>query len=214
MEKPVVVCMQNVAASGGYYVSAGADHIVAHHTTVTGSIGVVMPLYDVSTLMQDLGIKNRTLKAGEHKDIGSPFVERTEEEWNEEKRILTKLLAKMHARFVSVVAEGRGMKQERVRELANGRIFTSTEAKEVGLIDEIGYQDDAVDAVKKLTGLRSVHLVAYSRRLSLQQVLMTMATKTSAEVRVGPEFQKIRGGKPMYLWTPGADRSDQRSLRP
>lgn len=134
--KPVVVSMGDVAASGGYYISAPADYIYANGASLTGSIGVIFQLLNFEELAKKVGIDDVTLHAGEHKDIGNPFRPMTAEE----KQLLTVLLKQVHEQFIGAVAEGRKGKltEEQVRKLATGEIWTGEGAVKAGLVDEVG----------------------------------------------------------------------------
>lgn len=153
----VVAIMGSMAASGGYYACAGADWIVAHPTTITGSIGVKMTSFNVRRLAERLGVDEETIASGPNKNILSPFQTLTEEQ----RALLQKIVDSMQDRFVSIVAGGRRMDESRVRELADGRIFLGTEAKEAGLVDEVGYLADAMARVAERLGGKTPVYVAY-----------------------------------------------------
>ena len=140
---PVYVVMGSVAASGGYYISAEADRIFASAETLTGSIGVIMSGLNYSELMENVGIDDTTVKSGEFKDIGSSTRPWTEEEI----RILQELIDGSYQRFVDIVASGRGMDRQDALAVADGRIFDGSQAKELGLVDDIGYFEDALEAM-------------------------------------------------------------------
>jgi len=203
--KPVVACLMDVAASGGYYVSVACDRIIAHPTTVTGSIGVMMPLYDVTGLMSKIGIQDETMATGPFKDIGSPFKAKDEQQKAREREILQGILTEMYERFVSVVAEGRRMEPQRVRELADGRIFTGPQALALGLVDEIGYESDAVAAAKKLAGVEKVHLVRYRRVIPLSEILSVYSRGPSLTLDVG-QGVGLHQMRPLFLWVPPVPR--------
>jgi protease-4 len=148
-EKPVVVSMGSVAASGGYYAAAPADLIVANPSTITGSIGVRMQLANLEELFGKIGIKQFALTTGKFKDAGSPFKPLTVED----RAYLESVIQDMHEQFVADVAEGRGMLLEDVRPLADGRIFTGNAAFDVGLVDELGDLEEAFEKLKVLSGL-------------------------------------------------------------
>lgn len=200
--KPVVVLMGDVAASGGYYIAAPADRIVAHPTTVTGSIGVMMPLYDMTGLMEKVGVRNESLTTGPYKDIGSPFVEKSEEQRRKEREILRGIIDSMYERFIDVVAAGRGLEPQAVRQLADGRIFTSAQARDQGLVDEIGYRSDAVEALKELSGTQEVQLVEYRRVLSLSDMIASFAAGANLSVRLPGGMDLLQYARPMYMWLP------------
>ncbi|MDR5659278.1 signal peptide peptidase SppA [Serpentinicella sp. ANB-PHB4] len=156
-ELPIYVSMGNMAASGGYYISADADKIFAGQETITGSIGVVMSSLNFAGLMEQYGITDNTIKSGEYKDIGSISRAMTEDEQN----VLQGLIDNSYDRFVDVIVKGRGMSEERVKQLADGRIYDGMQAKEVGLIDEIGYFDDVVKALETDLALDTPEVFAY-----------------------------------------------------
>ena len=147
--KPVVVSMGAVAASGGYYVAMAAREVYANPATLTGSIGVKLQTPNVEGLMQRLGIEAQTLTTGRLKDAGSPYRAMNEEE----KRYLNGLIADMQDEFVQVVAEGRKLPQDTVRQLADGRAFTGRQALQAKLIDHLGDKEDALLRLTALAGL-------------------------------------------------------------
>ncbi|UCE71652.1 MAG: signal peptide peptidase SppA [Nitrospiraceae bacterium] len=149
-KKKVVVSMGSVAASGGYYIAAPADSIVANAGTLTGSIGVIMEIPNVSGLMEKIGVKTNVVKSGKHKDIASVFKSMSPEE----KSILQNVLDDVHDQFIQAVADSRGMDVQEIRKLADGRIFTGRMAKELGLVDELGNLQDAIMLAGKLTGIK------------------------------------------------------------
>ena len=155
--KKVVVSMGSVAASGGYYISAPADVIVANAGTLTGSIGVIMEIPNVSNLMEKIGVDTQVIKSGKHKDMASVFKSLTPEE----KEILQAVLDDVHDQFIEAVAEARGMEPEVVRKLSDGRIFTGRMAKGMGLVDELGNLEDAIMLAGKLTGIKGEPNVVY-----------------------------------------------------
>jgi protease-4 len=200
--KPVVVLMEDVAASGGYYVSCAADYIIAHPTTTTGSIGVMMPMFDASGLLKKVGVADRTVKSGPFKDLGSMFAEKTPEEREREAEILTGLVTYMYEQFVKVVADGRGLDPQAVRVLADGRIYTPQEAKDKGLIDDIGYREDAVAKAEALAGLAQAHVVEYGRTRGLVEMLFMRAGSPEFTVRLDGGLQAGGQAPLMYLWRP------------
>lgn len=149
LEKPVVVSMGEYAASGGYYISAGADVIYTTPYTLTGSIGVISQFFNAEELLDDLGVEVETITSGESKDFGNFAREMTEEErayWED-------LTTQIYEGFVGIVAEERGLPIEEVRAIADGRIILGQDAVELGLADEIGYFDDAVARAAELGGI-------------------------------------------------------------
>lgn len=142
---PVHAVFKGVAASGGYYIATASDHITASQETLTGSIGVIMGGKNYTDLYKKLGISSNTIKSGSHKDIGSDAREMTEEE----KQILQSMVNGAYERFVDVVEKGRKLPREEVKKLADGRIYDGQQALEKGLVDSIGFVDDAIDYMSK-----------------------------------------------------------------
>lgn len=147
--KPVVVSMADAAASGGYYISAGANEIWADPATLTGSIGAIATHTDISGLYGKLGLKAEVMKAGKLKDMMSPY----RPMGAEERAVVERLLKEIHEQFIEAVAEGRGMTVEEVRQLADGRIYSGAQAKENKLVDELGGLQDALRAAGQLGGV-------------------------------------------------------------
>ncbi len=154
---PIVISMGDLAASGGYYVSAPADRIVAHPGTLTGSIGVIWTAYDIEGLLEKLGIELEVIAEGEHKDM---FV--TGDLSPEERRIVEEITGIMYGQFVSEVAQGRGLPQNRVRELATGQLYTGSQAQELGLVDRLGGLEAAIEEAEALAGIEDAFIVEYS----------------------------------------------------
>ena len=146
-KKPVVVSMGSIAASGGLYISVPATKIVANPGTITGSIGVILQSYNVKQLADKIGIKVITVKSGKFKDLLNPFREPDEKTL----QILQALIDDSYNQFVEAVAEGRKLPVEKVKKFADGRIFTGRQAKELGLVDELGNFDRAVEVARELS---------------------------------------------------------------
>jgi protease IV len=148
-KKKVVVSMGSVAASGGYYVACGADKIFANPGTITGSIGVIAEWYNYGDLLRWAKMENVVIKSGTFKDAGSGTRPLTDEE----KVYFQSLINSMYSQFVATVASSRKMKDEAVRKLADGRVYTGQEAKADGLVDELGTFQDAIDAAARMAGI-------------------------------------------------------------
>ena len=155
--KTIVVSMGGTAASGGYYISAKADKIVALPTTMTGSIGVISQVMNVEGLLEKLGIEVETFKGGKYKDMYSGFREMTPEE----EEIMQGMIDEYYEQFIDVVAEGRGLSKDEVRNLATGQIYTGTEAKELGLVDALGGLDTATELAMELAGIEVARVEYY-----------------------------------------------------
>ncbi|MBA4393725.1 MAG: signal peptide peptidase SppA [Desulfobacca sp.] len=148
-QKKVVVSMGNVAASGGYYVALGANKIVANPASLTGSIGVIMELANFKELLHKIGVSREAIKSGRFKDIGSPVRDLKPEE----RSLLEEVIKNVHQQFVEVVVKGRKLSREKVEKIADGRIFTGEQAKALGLVDELGSFEDAVELAQKMVGI-------------------------------------------------------------
>ncbi len=202
--KPVVTCMMNVAASGGYYVAAASDRIVAHPTTITGSIGVMMLHFDVTGLLEKVGVEDESLTTGEFKDTLSPTAKKDEGQKATERTMLQVMLDEMEERFVGAVAKGRKrLTRDEVAKLADGRIFTAKQAKANKLIDVVGYREDAVGEVRKLTGEIDLQLVRYRRVLGFMEVLASQQPIPGIKVDLLESISASRSATPMFLWSPG-----------
>jgi protease-4 len=146
LEKPVVVSMASVAASGGYYIACAADRVIANPGTITGSIGVIFQFYTAGELMKKVGIETETVKSGELKDIGDYSRAMT----SKEELMLKSVVMDTYEQFVQVVAEGRGMDVEEIYPLADGSIYTGLQAFNLGLVDTLGGLNEAVQIAADL----------------------------------------------------------------
>ena len=156
----VVVAMMGVAASGGYYISLPADFILAHPTTVTGSVGVLFLRPDMTGLMEKIGVDINVSKTGKNKDMGSPFRPATPEE----KKITQDLIDQLAARFLDRIAQHRKLDSKNLKEISSARIYLAQDALNLGLVDRIGYLDEAVNEAKKLAELPADAKVVVYRR--------------------------------------------------
>jgi protease-4 len=166
--KVIVVSMGGTAASGGYYISTQAAKIVALPTTMTGSIGVISAVINVEGLLEKLGIQIEIFKGGKYKDMYRGFREMTPEE----EEIMQGMIDEYYEQFIDVVAEGRGLSKEEVRNLATGQIYTGTEAKELGLVDKLGDLDTAIDLAAELAGIEAPTVEYYKQpKLTIRSLL-------------------------------------------
>jgi protease-4 len=204
--KPVIACMVDVAASGGYYIACAADRIYAHPTTVTGSIGVIAILPEVTGTMDKLGIRTNVIKSGELKDAGSPFREMNAKD----EAVFRDLITRFYNRFVEVVKTSRkNLDETRIRELADGRVYPASEARANGLVDEIGTLYDAIAAAKSAAEMeqKKFLVVQYARPLSYRPNIYAEAGASPPQVNLVnvnlPDW--LTGGGPqfLYLWAPG-----------
>lgn len=153
-EKPIVVSMGDMAASGGYYVSAPATKIVANAGTITGSLGVIISFPVIDEMLKNWNIRWEIIHAGENKAVGSPF----EKMSPEERKILQDLVDDTHALFIGAVSEGRKIDEEKVRAFADGRIFSGKRAKELGLVDSLGSLEEAIRVAAELVKIKAKDL--------------------------------------------------------
>ncbi len=178
-KKKVIVSMGSIAASGGYYISAPANRIIANPGTLTGSIGVIMEIPNIEGLMNKIGVKTETIKSGRHKDIASAF----RKMGKEERIILQGVLDDVHGQFIKAVSEGRNMPFDNVKELADGRIFTGKQALDAGLVDELGDLEDAVVVAAKLAGIKGEpEVVSKKERFSIIDILRGRFPKELSDI--------------------------------
>lgn len=201
---PVVAQFLDLAASGGYYVALSADEIVAQPTSVTGSIGVILFGLNVEGLLDKIGVKDQTLKAGQNKDLGSPLHPLRPEE----RAILQGVLDAMHDRFIGLVRERRPkLSADNVKQATDGRIFTADQALELGLVDRIGYLDDAIAAARQRAGVSEATVVVYARQSEFSENIYSNAATAPAQVNlVNFDFGALMYGEAqfMYLWRPAS----------
>lgn len=201
---PVVVSMMDVAASGGYYAAMASDAILVHPSTVTGSIGVIMLTVNAKGLMEKVGVEANAITSGPRKDMGSPFRTMTAEE----KAIFQGVIDSFYHRFLAVVQEGRpNLSADQIKKLADGRIYSGDQAKAAGLVDEIGYLDEAIELAKKKAGLTEARVVTYRRHGEYQNNIYSRLLGTGSAFNSLAQLDLlsvVRGGSPqfMYLWMP------------
>lgn len=174
-KKKVIASMGAIAASGGYYVAAGSDGIVANPGTITGSIGVIMGFANYEELLQKIGLVPIVVKSGEFKDMGSPVRKMTAAE----QKILENFAKKIHRQFIMDIVEGRQMDQAEVESLADGRIFTGQESKDLGLVDRIGNLEDAIAWAGQLGGIKGKISTVYAqeKKFSILKYLSDASVK-------------------------------------
>jgi protease IV len=201
---PVIASMMDVAASGGYYLAMAADSILVHPSTVTGSIGVIMLTVNARGLLEKVGVEANAITSGPRKDMGSPFRVMTAEE----RGIFQSVIDSFYQRFLAVVQEGRPhLSPDQIKKLADGRIYSGDQAKAAGLIDEIGYLDDAIEAAKKKAGLTEARVVTYGHRGEYKHNIYSRLLGGSPSITGLLNMDllsMVRGGTPqfMYLWMP------------
>ncbi|MBP2644582.1 MAG: signal peptide peptidase SppA, type [Firmicutes bacterium] len=182
--KVVIASMGDVAASGGYWIAAVTDKIYASPATMTGSIGVYIPYANWQELYQKIGIRQEKIKSGPHKDILSPDRPMTPEE----RAILQAMVDDLYNQFVAVVAEGRHMDVEKVKELADGRIFTGSQAKTAGLVDELGTMYDAIDGAAELAGIKGKPVIKEYGKANPWSLIFSASDQTKMEELMLKQF--------------------------
>ncbi len=177
--KKVVISMGSVAASGGYYLAAPADKIVANPGTLTGSIGVIMEFATIEKLLEKIGVKGMVIKAGEYKDMGSPFRDMTAQE----KKLLQSVMDDVHAQFIQAVAEGRGLPLATVQAIADGRIFTGRQAMDLKLVDQLGDLEESIQAAADLAGIKGKpRVVKREKKIPFLEMLREESTAWIADI--------------------------------
>ena len=166
-DRRIVVLYGDVAASGAYYISLAGDHIIARPTSITGSIGVLMQSLNMRELGEKIGIHDVTIKSGRNKDLLNPLQDMTEEQ----RAMLQGIVDDLHTHFIQLVSDRRGLDLPRVRKLADGRIFTAAKAQESGLVDGIGYWEDAVAKTAELLDVDNVKIYRYEEEFSFASFL-------------------------------------------
>jgi len=205
---PIIVEMMGMATSGGYYIAMAADRIFAHPTTLTGNIGVVSVFPRLEELTSKIGVDIRVIKSGDKKDIGSMWRDFSPEE----KQILQSLIDDYYEQFISRVIENRAnLDKERIRELADGRVFTARQALEAGLIDGIAYLPETLCAARELAGIRDSSVVMYKRAYEYKENIYSATGKIIPHVsgntqigliNVGGKGFPFSGPEFLYLWLP------------
>ena len=181
--KAVIASMGSVAASGGYYIAAATDRIVANPGTLTGSIGVIMETANVEGLLQKIGVEGVVIKSGKYKDVGSPLRKMSADE----RGLLQGVMDDVHKQFIEAVSEGRSLELRAAQSLADGRIFTGRQAKEAKLVDELGDLEDAIQLAAEVVGIEGEpKVIEPRRRFSLREVLDSKLSMLFPKLDVQP----------------------------
>lgn len=195
--KPLIVSMGSMAASGGYYISMPADKIFASRNTMTGSIGVIMSTYNYSQLAEKLGIEEFVFKSGKNKDIMNPMRDATPEE----KQIMQGIIDEYYGYFVDTVAKGRKMERQAVIQVADGRIYTASQAKSLGLIDQIGDLDGAITEAAKMINESDPNIIQYINENPFSlNLLLSMASPQLDFLGIKQDLQNSAVPTAMYLY--------------
>ena len=189
--------MMDLATSGGYYIALAGDKIMAHPTTTTGNIGVLMMKFNVRGLMNKIGVEEVTIKSADKKDILSIFAELTPED----QAILQNIINTLYLRFIDIIAESRPeIPREKIERIADGRIYNAQQALELKLIDGIGYLEDSIEMAKKEAGLTQAKIITYQRPFQYKNTIYAQSSsgplKASFPVleNLSPQF--------WYVWYP------------
>ncbi len=188
--KAVIASMGTVAASGGYYIAAATDRIIANPGSLTGSIGVIMEMANFEGLMKKVGVEGVVIKSGRFKDVGSPLRKMSDEE----RKLLQSVMDDVHQQFIQAVADGRSLETSDVEPLADGRIYTGRQAKEARLVDELGDLDDAIHIAADIAGMEGEPKVVEPRkRFSFRDIIESRWSS------VFPKLEFDTGVKLKYL---------------
>ena len=199
---PVVALIEDVGASGGYYLACGAKTILAHPTSVTGSIGVIVQTISVAGIMDKLGIEAKAVTSGPRKDIASPLKPLDEKDL----AIIQGMVEAYYKRFLLVVGANRlTMEADKIKELADGRVYTGEQAKEHGLVDGLGYMDTAIDAARELADVKKAKVVIYHRPLGYRAHAYSAAQMPTPQVNLinisMPQLADLARPQFLYMWT-------------
>ena len=193
-EKPVIVSMGSVAASGGYYLAVAGERIFANPGTITGSIGVIMSFPNYQELMGKVGIQTEVVKSGRFKDIGSSTREFSEAD----RALLQEMIDDVHLQFVEAISAGRNMPIERLQPFVDGRIFTGRQAKDAGLIDELGTMSDAIKYAAKVAGIDDDSDLVYPEPEKINWIDRYLQSAASRYLGINVNAKRAIG--PQYLW--------------
>ncbi len=195
--KKLVASQGDVSASGGYYLAVAADKIVSNPGTVTGSIGVLIPVTNLEGLFQKIGVQIEVIKSKEHKDIGSSSRALTDEE----RIILKDMVDSAYQQFLGAIKKGRShvMTEEKIEEVTDGRIMTGEQAKNVGLVDELGNLEDAIDIAAELAGIEKNNIRVLKEKRDWREILSRLETKALNPFN---SFLPPKTGVLEYRWLP------------
>ena len=199
---PVVAVIMDLGASGGYYIAVTGDRIIAHPTSVTGSVGVIMLRVSAEGLLQKIGVEASAIKSGAKKDIGSPFRPMTDDE----RAIFQTMINGFFSRFLDVVSKGRSLPPDQLKAISDGRVLTGPQALQLGLVDQVGYLDDGIAAAKKLAGLSEARVIMYARPDAYRNNIYSLTGAVGGLESLArlDLMNLMHGASPqfLYLWMP------------
>jgi len=204
IRKPVVACVVGLGCSGAYYLACGSDGIMTQPSAVTGNIGTIFQTFSVAGTMKKIGVKAVTIKSGKLKDMASPLHDLSDDE----RQVLEGIIQDLYQQFLAVVAKGRpGLGEQKIRELADGRVFTAKQALAEGLIDRIGYLTDAIEWAKEMAGIDRAKVVIYHRPSSYKPNAYGSATANveglGPLINIDlPDWLASGESQFLYLWQP------------
>ena len=208
---PVVASLVDVGAGGAYFVATAADYILAHPTTVTGGQGVILNTYNLKQALDQFNIFPMPVKAGAMVDMGTPIVAQgaegpLEAEFTEALRLLQQMANEFHDRFRQMVLAARPQLQLAADEVFTGRVYTAQNALQIGLVDEIGYLDDAVALAREMAGITDAHVVVFHRSTdranSIHDITPNIPIQTGMLPISVPGFERAKLPTFLYMWQP------------
>lgn len=198
---PVFALVEDIGASGAYYVAMGADEVWVHPTSIVGSIGVVVFNVGVTGLMNKVGVTDRSITSGEEKELGSPFRHMSQKDHE----IFQNLVGDLYSQFLSVVSKSRQIPTEQLKPIADGRVYTATQAIKLHLVDRIGYRDDLVTHLERVMHVNKFELVRYQEPFLAGTGLFGESSSIGSPVAdpslLIPMLKKL-GPTPLYFWAP------------
>lgn len=194
-KKPVIALFKDVAASGGYYIACACDKIISFPGTLTGSIGVIFQAGNFSELLNKIGVEFFAIKSGRYKDIGAAYRKMTPDE----RKILQDIIDDYYKQFLNAVAQGRNISQEKLKTLADGRIFSGTQAYKFGLIDDLGGTRKAVDVASKLGKIEGKPKIIRVRE-TLQDIFSYITLEMKNKIFPTSELENLKTPQFAYLW--------------
>ena len=204
--KPVVACVLGLGCSGAYHLACGCDGIIAQPSSVTGSIGTILRTFSVTGTMEKIGVKAVTIKSGRLKDMGSPLHDLSDEE----REVLQEIIDHFYQQFLEVVEEGRSINRQKLKELADGRVFTAEQALQEGLIDRIGYLEEGIEWAKEKAGMQRARVVIYHRSSGYKPNAYGLAAAGTdgfgSLINIElPDWLDMGSAQFLYLWQPGVE---------
>jgi protease-4 len=204
--KPVIACLLGLGCSGAYHLACGCDGIIAQPSCVTGSIGTILQTFSVAGTMQKIGVKAVTIKSGQLKDMGSPL----RDLGDGEREVLQGIIDHFYQQFLKVVEDSRSIDRQKLKELADGRVFTAEQALEEGLIDRIGYLEEGIEWAKEKAGIQRARVVIYHRPSGYKPNAYGLAAAGAdglgplINVEL-PDWLNMGSAQFLYLWQPGVE---------